>query len=422
MVAIPVSVVVVSRHRPDHLRRCLLALVQLDYAPFEIVVVACPAGADVARTQRTALIATIEEFDEANISKARNIGIARSNGEVIAFIDDDAVPEPTWLRHLAAPFEDLKVSQAGGTTLGRNGISVQHAAAQVDGTGQTHPLPVSGTGPRVLHTEGDNVPRLHGTNMAVRRSVLCDHGGFDERFRFYLDETDLTRRIARSGGATVFVPKAVVHHASGASAMRRSDRVPLHLYEIGASSAVYHRKHLPEPEWTGARDISFRARHNWLVRLMQTGPITPDDVRRLSREWQDGYDDGSIRVPVAGIPILPTALGSVASRNLPQSEDLYLAGTRATLAETCRAARDLAEKGHRVTVFAYSATARYHRVTFTDEGYWLHTGGIFGREIRTEPIFRRARREARIAGTLARLDGIRSLDGPKQKKWAKIGK
>ena len=122
----PVSVVVVSHGRPDALARCLTSLTQLSYPAFEIVVVADKAGLD-----RLDRIATLfrrikrQRFDSANISHARNLGIAQAAGEVVAFIDDDAVAEPLWLHHLAAVFEDERVMSAGGTVLGRNGISVQ---------------------------------------------------------------------------------------------------------------------------------------------------------------------------------------------------------------------------------------------------------------------------------------------------------
>lgn len=48
MTDLTVSVIIVSRERPDALRRCLLGISQLQYRAFEVVVVACPAGIAVA--------------------------------------------------------------------------------------------------------------------------------------------------------------------------------------------------------------------------------------------------------------------------------------------------------------------------------------------------------------------------------------
>lgn len=176
MAALGISVIIVSRDRPEWLHRCLMAVEQLDYPRFETLVVACPAGAKVARLFPSTRVI---EFDIANISAARNLGANAAFGDVVAFLDDDAVPEPTWLMHLALGFDDPVVAQVGGTTLGRNGISVQHAAALVDATGTSYPVDVSADTPVVLTTMDNRHARLHGTNMALRRSVVIAHGGFD---------------------------------------------------------------------------------------------------------------------------------------------------------------------------------------------------------------------------------------------------
>ena len=93
MIDIPVSVVVVSRDRPDALLRCLTGLSQLQYPNFEIVVVADAKGQQaVVASQFSSQIKCIG-FDLPNISEARNLGISHAAGDIVAFIDDDAVPE-----------------------------------------------------------------------------------------------------------------------------------------------------------------------------------------------------------------------------------------------------------------------------------------------------------------------------------------
>jgi DNA repair photolyase len=47
-------------------------------------------------------------------------------------------------------------------------------------------------------------------------------------------------------------------------------------------------------------------------------------------------------------------------------------------------------------------------VTYTDGGFWLHTGGIYGRELRNEPIFQISTKEDRVRRTINRLATIRS--------------
>jgi len=85
---------------------CVLGLSQVQYDDFEIVVVANAKGL-AALDGFKGKIKTVQ-FDDANISMARNIGIAHSAGEIVAFIDDDAVPEPTWLTYLITPFLEMR--------------------------------------------------------------------------------------------------------------------------------------------------------------------------------------------------------------------------------------------------------------------------------------------------------------------------
>ena len=123
-----VSVVIVSRDRPEALARCLRGVAQQHYTNFEVVIVADRAGMAQLWAMPEAIHAKQVRYDEANIAVARNLGIIEASGEVVAFIDDDAVPEPSWLSQLSLPFLSDHVTAAGGYVLGRNGISWQWRA------------------------------------------------------------------------------------------------------------------------------------------------------------------------------------------------------------------------------------------------------------------------------------------------------
>ena len=194
-----VSVIVVSRGRPQDLRLCLTSLEQLTHRNFEIVVVADEAGlAVVDDLGWKGRIKTVR-VDEANVSVARNAGLVAAAGSVVAFIDDDAVAEPTWLSALTAPFSDRAVSAAAGFVRGRNGISFQWKAKSVDAAGYASDLDVDDGKISVLTPPAGNAIKTVGTNMAFRRDILAAIGGFDPAFRYYLEETDVNFRLAQPG-------------------------------------------------------------------------------------------------------------------------------------------------------------------------------------------------------------------------------
>ena len=231
---VPVSIVIASRGRPQSLQRCLTAISQLDHPGFEVVVVADPRGLAVAGDFPVKTVA----FAGRNISTARNLGIAAAAGDVVAFIDDDAVPEPQWLRNLTAPFLDPNVAAAGGFVLGANGISFQWKSGLVDRCLATAPLDVPADKTSLHRASPGQAIEIKGVNCAYRRSVLAALGGFDPELRYYLDETELNLRLAAIGAVTAAVPSARVHHGKAASATRSADRTPRSLWDIGASAAV----------------------------------------------------------------------------------------------------------------------------------------------------------------------------------------
>ena len=222
MSAPSVSVVIVSHGRPESLLWCLSALAGVAYQPFEIVVVAdlaaCAYVGESPYAGRIKLVA----FEEPNIAAARNKGVAEAAGEIIAFIDDDAAAEPLWLHHLVSGFKLPEVICTGGYVRGRNGISFQWTARQVDSAGRTETLAAKSRTPFIPQTKTGFAVKTEGTNMAVRRDVLVTLGGFDEGIHFYLDETDLNSRIGGTHHKTALCPSAEVHHAYKASTRRKA--------------------------------------------------------------------------------------------------------------------------------------------------------------------------------------------------------
>lgn len=393
-----VSVCVVSWHRPEALRRVLVALGQLDYPELEIVVVADAVGLAGLAPDLPIKRVTVAE---ANISAARNIAIAQSAGQIVAFIDDDAVPEPTWLRYLCAPFADARVAATGGFVRGRNGISWQWRGRVVNALGET-----------IDYVPGSAVPdgyacKTEGTNMAVRRDVLCDLGGFDPAFHFFLDETDLNLRLHAAGYRTVLVPEAEVHHGFLASERRRADRVPLDLHEIGASWSVFLRKHVGDADRLARLQVVRAEETARLIRHMISGALEPRDVRRVRRTFEAGVQAGAHRAlnrraefdPAPDFVRFPTR----------QRRHTYLECRPAAFETTMAAAQARVDAGENATVFNLSGNSFYHYITYTNKGVWVHTGGLFGKSERNQPFFWFWTREKRFKTERSRVSRARNF-------------
>jgi GT2 family glycosyltransferase len=383
--SISVSVVVVSRDRPDALHRCVLGLSQLQYDKFEIVVVADAKG--LAGLDQFADQIKKIPFDEPNISAARNIGISNAAGKVIAFIDDDAVPEPTWLSYLTAPFVKEEVAAVGGFVLGRNGISFQWKARVLDGNGSASDISVDEKHPTVLRPPAGHAVKTEGTNMAVRRETLVALGGFDPAYHFYLDETDLNMRLAAAGYTTAIAPLAQVHHGFAKSLRRCTDRVPTDLFDIGASWAVFQRKFLPENGW-GKHWIGVRkSERKRVITHMISGGLEPSEVRKLLQRLDEGYEKGQLReIEVAKLPA--SSLMAFLAFPTAKRRSVFLTSRLSTFGKKRNDARNLVKESKIVTLLVLSPTALFHRVQFTADGYWEQIGGLFGKSVRSQKVFK----------------------------------
>jgi O-antigen biosynthesis protein len=396
MPAARLSVVVVSAGRPRALARCLTALSQLRSTRFEVIVVADADGLAVARGLPMADRLTLLPQDVENISVARNTGIAAAAGDIVAFIDDDAVPEPDWAEALLSGFDRPEVGAVTGPVLGRNGLSLQWGRMAVDRQGRDRWLaPQDAPGP-------SEVLKLHGTNMAVRRDHLTRTGGFDTGFRFYLDETDLALRLGATGAGLRYLPGARVHHGFAASTRRSADRVPLSLHDIGASSALFLRKHAPDALDT-ALDLLIADQRARLLRLARARRIGPAEMRSLMESLAAGISEGRDRLSDVPDCPMPDPAGFLPlNTGLPPEmirRDGWLHRARRLRAA---AAADVAA-GRPVAVMLLEPTPRKHRVEYTEGGWWEQRGGLFGPSDRAGARVQVWRYGARVKAEWARL-------------------
>lgn len=406
MTAEPLSVVVVSRHRAEALTRCLLGLSQQDHPRMEVIVVADPQGL-AAVTAQGLTVKTIP-FDKANISAARNAGLAAAAGTVTAFIDDDAVPEPTWASRLCAPFADGAVVAATGFVRGRNGISFQWKASEVDALAQDHPLDVDESTLSLHKGTSQRAVKTQGTNCAFRTAVLRAIGGFDPAFRFYLDEADVNLRIADRGLIAV-VPLAQVYHGFAASARRRPDRVPVTLHDIGASSAAFLRRHSPA-QITKAKALLLMQQRQRALGHMVAGRIEPRDVGQLMSSLEAGWQDGMARELGRAQPLVWDGSPFHALPQTGPRPGRVIAGRSWQRKRLMSEARTAVAMGQIATVFLLEPGFRRHWHQLHPAGFWLQTGGLWGKSDRTARRLPIASLRARVLAEIERLRATRPTE------------
>ncbi|WP_394151717.1 glycosyltransferase family 2 protein [Loktanella salsilacus] len=404
-----VSVIVVSNGRPDALRRCLLGLSQIDHPKCEVIVVAdsvsWPAMAQTGLGDRI----KAARCDVPNISVARNAGLALAAGDIVAFIDDDAVPEPTWLSYLTAPFASETVMAAGGFVRGRNGIDFQWRARLAFGDAETTSIQVDGARPTLMTAGPGRAVKTEGTNMAIRRATLIGMGGFDEAFAFYLDETDINLRLAQSSAVTAIVPMAQVHHGFAPSVRRSKDRVPRTLFQIGASLAVFLRKHGGTPYPTP--HVPRAAQRRRLLSHMVAGRLMPGDVRRLLQTFDAGWVDG-LKRDVCQHPRFATPPPFLDFGTRRRTHKKVFARSWRKV-EAMSAAKGAVDSGQIVSLYLMSPTGLFHRRYFDESGVWIQTGGQFGKSDRTDSWWspwRAQRRSDHEAQKIAALRDPQSAD------------
>jgi len=205
-----VSVIIPTRDRPEILRVCLEHLLNQEYPTFEVVVV------DNSTDERTQdvlnLFPNVQNIRASKPNLARNIGIERSSGEILAFIDDDSITKPSWLMNIVAGYVDESVGGVGGRVLEKpiDILPSKQIIAKIRPDGR-----IIGKGLDADFSGFVEVDHLRGCNMSFLKKALEVIGNFDSNYTYWREDTDICLRIKRAGFRILFNPKAeVVHYAA----------------------------------------------------------------------------------------------------------------------------------------------------------------------------------------------------------------
>lgn len=252
---VQMSVIVCSLNGAAGVDRCLRALAaQTIRSHLELIVVDDGSTDTTSDVGRAHAAIVVRHSVNLGLAAARNSGLAAASAPVVAFLDDDCEPEPTWAEHLLAGYDEggvigvggpIKPTTSNGFMLGylkRNNPlkPMESNLAASSRLMYRFKLYVQRQWASTEELSHREVYSFAGANMSFTRQALIEVGRFDERFYFGDEDQDLCIRLIRvfPSGRLLFVPKAeVTHHfkPSMRDTLRRSRA-------YGRGSARLYRK------------------------------------------------------------------------------------------------------------------------------------------------------------------------------------
>ena len=281
-----ISVVVPTHDRADVLARCLDALA--DQGADEVVVVDDASSDDTqAVLGERSWVKTVRRDRPGGRSGAKNSGLRAATGQIVMFMDDDAIATPGLVerhrRHHAAHPEKHE-ALLGHVTW----------SPEIEVTPHMHWL--ENGGPMFAFNDIDDPQNvtwrmLYTTNVSLKRDFLEP---FDEELPIY-EDAELGFRLSKRGLRLRHDPGALVHHLRTETPERTERRME----EVGASAAILYAKHpdLREPP-PPIRRIG-RVKAAGAALLSRLGVRRFDralDEHRAARAFARGFADGERRL------------------------------------------------------------------------------------------------------------------------------
>ena len=237
------SVVIVTWNGLRHLRCCLPALADQTGVEFETIVVDNGSTDGTAEWIAEAYPRTVLKRLASNhgFSEANNIGFGLAQAQLIATLNNDAVPDSDWLHKLVQAANEHPEAGSFGSriVLDRDPNIIDSAGVVTDVLGiawDRHNAETVG-----VDAAGEVFGACAGAAL-YRKALLDETGGFDPAFFAYLEDVDLAWRARWLGWTARYVPESRVVHAHSATGTEES---PFKTYHLGRNKVWTIAKNHP---------------------------------------------------------------------------------------------------------------------------------------------------------------------------------
>lgn len=390
MAGLTFSIVINTYNRAPSLAVTLDSLRFLDHPAFEVVVVNGPStDASPQLLEQWRDRVKVGHCPITNLSVSRNIGIAMASGDIVAFIDDDAVPEPEWLRQLEAGYTSPTVGAVGGMVYNHTGYEFQAKYILCNRMGDARLDYEANPADRYNFPGSQWYCALIGTNASFRRKALLEIGGFDEEYEYYLDETDVCLRMVDAGYHVRFVDDGFIHHKYLPSHIRNEkralkNRFPViknkfyfthkHAFrnhtdaEIAANLTEFRERQVADSKWCSENGLATPADHERFLADLERAAITGiERTRGRAPKMLDAAACERHAAPFKPFPGRNGREGRLTICFLSQDYPPRLSGGIARF--TFDLARSLADRGNDVHVLT---RGEGHGTVDYEGGVWVH--------------------------------------------------
>jgi glycosyltransferase involved in cell wall biosynthesis/GT2 family glycosyltransferase len=239
---IDIDIVIVTFNSADHLPACLAAIPDRT----RVIVIDNASSDDGPNLAEAMGCRVVRNHTNLGFARAVNQALALTAAPMVLLLNPDAVLAHDTLDHLRAALVDPKVAIAGGRLLQEDGRDQQPwwPFPSAGGTWLEAFMLRRSTWKPNANTTGRDVDFVVGACLLMRRDVVRQLGGFDERFWLYGEEADLCKRVRNAGFRVQFVPEAITRHVGGASSESLGASVSTHFVRGTERFVLHHQGRL----------------------------------------------------------------------------------------------------------------------------------------------------------------------------------